>query len=354
MKLSKDDHVDQIEPVKTKHGWLSDACKASVTFHQRGKVDLFVKIKPENGTEMGDYFESKSFDQVEVDFYAKVLADLLSFEEHGSMLEKIIPVFYAGDYCLDKDNRGFYLILQDISASGFEMRSQFNQEEIQNVMENIAIFHAISHAFLLKNPDYLEKQNFPSTFETFINDQDFVQMTERNIEKFVQDQPLDLKEKAENFKKNWIQVYKEKVTLYDSKFLAHGDFWLNNVMIDSNQKSKILDWQMVVPYHPILDVSMMICSSLSRSNLENWSEQLVKHYHANFLRTCQKLDVKDDQPLKNAEDFYQLFLKKGIVITFLIWISAYEDFICSKPDFKPRFDWVFEKCRQFSPDIFEK
>ena len=40
----------------------------------------------------------------------------ISNENLAKDLENMVPKFYSGDFCLDTEKRGFYLILEDLSS----------------------------------------------------------------------------------------------------------------------------------------------------------------------------------------------------------------------------------------------
>ena len=56
----------------------------------------------------------------------------ISNENLAKDLENMVPKFYSGDFCLDTEKRGFYLILEDLSsqysmnteAAGFKASKQ--------------------------------------------------------------------------------------------------------------------------------------------------------------------------------------------------------------------------------------
>ena len=166
-----------------------------------------------------------------------------------------------GDFCLDLENRGFYLIMEDISGKYQMHNKDFNGlsfAQINGILTKMAHFHALTFACNQKYP----KWELNSLYEKFIIEDDIIEATERNIKILLTDleQNPDLHQKVSNLKTNWIQAFKEFCCLKDERFVSHGDLWLNNVMFNSEDESLIFDWQMLVPDHPIIDLALMICT----------------------------------------------------------------------------------------------
>ena len=57
-------------------------------------------------------------DQVEIEVFKNWFPKFVQFEKEQfdgkSELELIVPKFFAGDFSLDHENRGFYLVLEDL------------------------------------------------------------------------------------------------------------------------------------------------------------------------------------------------------------------------------------------------
>ena len=85
--------------------------------------------------------------------------------------------------------------------------------------------------------------------------------------KDLENEDPDLAKAVTNLKKVWLKVYKEKINV-DERFISHGDLWINNIMVNESNMSKILDWQTLCPDHPVMDVGFLLCTSLIPEDLE--------------------------------------------------------------------------------------
>ena len=152
----KSDQVVNINPVEEKNGFLSGVFKAQVII--QGQINhLFIKIISDPDDAYTSIYDTNNFDEVEIIFYKKYLPDLIRFEQTNckrSELENITPKFYRGDYCLEKEKRGFYLIMEDLSVNCFTMAGKGSArsegltfEQVNQILIKMARFHGVSYAF---------------------------------------------------------------------------------------------------------------------------------------------------------------------------------------------------------------
>ena len=73
----------------------------------------------------------------------------------------MVVKFYSGDYSLDPNDRGFYLILDDLSSQ-FKVQTSpegLNFGQLKDILMKIANFHALAYGFTTNNPHAVKKWN---------------------------------------------------------------------------------------------------------------------------------------------------------------------------------------------------
>lgn len=66
--------------------------------------------------------------------------------------------------------------------------------------------------------------------------------------------------------------------------LAHGDYRLDNIFFDSNNRvAAVIDWQTAVPGPVVLDVGYFLVSSLAADTPESTVDDLLAHYHRELV-----------------------------------------------------------------------
>ena len=213
---------------------------------------------------------------------------------------------------MDKASRGFYMIMEDLSKQDFVMvQGSLSLDQCQDVLEKMAHFHAVAFCFAQSHPEIVTSWNLKSLYESLENDAEFEEIMSKNFAKFKQDLEQDksdfLLSKVEKLQGNWRQAYKACVSMKDARFVAHGDLWINNLMF-CGSKSVILDWQMLAPDHPMLDVGLLLCTSLSPDDLSTHYPHLIQIYVEQFAKSCKLFHV-EEIPF-STEEFIELFLNK--------------------------------------------
>ena len=144
----------------------------------------------------------------------------------------MVPKFYFGDYSLEKNSRGFYLILEDLSGQ-YRMKigpEGLNFNQVNDILVKIAGFHAVAYAYNMKNENF----EWESWQLQNSNDPEFFKLVESCFDDFIKDLRTEepkLVEPISNLKKRWLDVYKTKIII-DERFISHGDLWINNVMVN--------------------------------------------------------------------------------------------------------------------------
>ena len=180
-------------------------------------------------------------EEIEIRFYNEFLPALVDFakkeiydnENISKSLERMIPRFYSGDYCLKEDERGFYLILEDISDQYDLLRGREDVffSEIKDVLVKMAIFHSVAFTFNLKNPNTVRKWNLKPWSDKALTKPRYVNLMEKCFELFQNENDTNpsLINVATTLKNTWNNKVFNK-TRNDERFISHGDLWRNNIM----------------------------------------------------------------------------------------------------------------------------
>lgn len=367
---SPSDKVEVVEivAVEEKHGFISGVSKAKVKINNKMK-NMFIKTIVNPDDPLRFVYDVNKYDETEIKFYQELLPALVCFSREDTeeenltkSLENMVAKLYSGDYCLEKEHRGFYLIMEDLSSQyGMKTGPEgLNFQQINDVVVKIAKFHCAGYAYNMNRIRTGEGKNWnlKSWCEKNINDPEFIGYMDTCFDSFIKDlenEDPDLAKAVTNLKKVWLKVYKEKINV-DQRFISHGDLWINNIMVNESNMSKILDWQTLCPDHPVMDVSFLLCTSLTPENLENWANDLIKSYVETFEETCSKFKLEMPFSLK---EFNDMFFDNGVWLVFMFWMSAYdttslayESTIREKPHYKSRFMWQLKNCLKVSPELF--
>lgn len=168
--------VDDLDVCTNDGGVLSSILKANVKIDGE-KHKLFIKIMPPPHLPQKVFIENFALDAIEVATYSSVFKQLEDFEREqlgsSSEIRSISCKFYAGDCCQDKNNRGFYIILEDISET-FKMpdfSNGLNDDQIKNSLRHLAYFHSLSYCYgQIRKVDFLK--DFPMPYHRFLENSD--------------------------------------------------------------------------------------------------------------------------------------------------------------------------------------
>lgn len=300
LNLDDEAKVLSMETITDKNGFLSGVSRATVQFKQNEEPKhLFVKIISEPDDVFTAMFDIYNFDQVEIQFYKEHLPALIAMEESKrstSELKFMSPEFFAGDYNMEKDKRGFYVIMDDLSQKGYKMTQELTFKAANSILAKTATFHALGYAFAKQYPQKVKEWNLSSWYEKFLHDKDFVQVIEKSIETLIsdlQEEEPKTASKISNLRKQWKLFYEESLCSEDHRFLIHGDLWLNNIMVNDQDDGYIIDWQFLTADHPVNDVALLLFTSLSPVHLDDWLQDLLANYVTKFNATLEQCGIHE-------------------------------------------------------------
>lgn len=352
----------EIEVVEVRHvtsftGLRSAATQAEVKINGKPRK-LFIKSMANEDNPFRAVIAENKLDEAEVKLYKQNMPALICFAKEKPELgivddlESMIPAFFSGGCCLEKEGRGFYLILEDLS-DGYSMRNGpegLKYNGIADVLLKIATFHATAYACNNRHPEVIASWKLESWQETTIKYPGCVEYLNRCFDKLIEDltrEEADLLGPAIKLKEHWEMLYKNKICV-DRRFVSHGDLWINNIMMNEANRSKILDWQTICPNHPVLDIGFLLFTSLNPEDIDAWSIDLIGVYFKRFSEICVGFEVETPFDL---DELARLVLENGVVMTFVFLLSCFEEVACKKPHFKKRFMWLLRKCLQVSSEL---
>ncbi len=283
--LNDDVEVIHLNAVSDNAGLLSSTFKAQIkTTAANTTVNLFIKIGFELGKDnhLDEFVGKTNIDRLEVKAYREDLDHLINFEQqnHGtSKIADIIPKVYCCDINANPDDRGLYIIMEDLSNEygPVEKSKGTSFQGLKVILESIATFHAVSYCYgKIKNVIFAANQpKHPTVGFLSLNDRvrkvdGFFEMVKEDFRGHETGQ--DMLPFFEKLSKHWqtamTRVFEDET---ENRFLSHGDLWVNNVMLRKDEKAcKIFDWQFLCPKGPYLDLVRAVAYGAHPSNIDKW------------------------------------------------------------------------------------
>jgi len=349
--------VNSIESLSNKFGVLSSTFKADATVaNQDGcKVNykFFIKIMPEPDTPERKFIEEFCIDAKEILTYKELMPRLQAFEEGikgRSDIPSMIPKFYAGDVCMEKENRGYYVILQDLTPEYqmFSLDGGLSQAQIINALEKLAYFHGLTYSFRKQNSDAFEGVGrFPyrTLLETDMFKGYIDAMFDMAKDELAAAGHDNLASVISQLAKNSQEVFLASFDdLDEALFLSHGDMWANNLMFNKANDCLMIDWQFTMPTSaPFLDFSAIAYLSCSPDETKANLEAMYDAYYSKLDETCQNLgQVK----LPWTKEEYVLQVESRGFLDLFVWMLFSYDTLAGKAIVLQRFVWIFEQTIQ--------
>lgn len=229
------------------------------------------------------------------------------------------------------------IILEDAQHTSYELHKDLmNLENSKFMAAKLAKFHAASYC-LLNNSANKDFENVSGGL--FLQkSSDGVKFMEENFVIFTEEisKWSGFESYAEKFEKlspsfasRSAEVYnQDKVNL---KVLNHGDFHYNNMLIkfDSDKKNVmdvlLIDFQLSSFGSAAVDLYYLLYLVCDRETRDNHREQLIHHYHQQFVKTLDQLGHMGKAPslVDINEDLLKCgFLEVVIVVCFLPFLYA--------------------------------
>jgi hypothetical protein len=218
----------------------------------------------------------------------------------------------------------------------------------------VAHFHAVSYAYGLKNKIDFSKE-FPSMFTKLMDDEYLVEMLQKHFQILIQDlkqveENKDLARHVEILAKNYQNSMPRMLNHVDSRFLAHGDFWSNNVMFGpGNKDCKFIDWQFLIGGPPCFDFATMALSNASPDKTVAWLDDLLHTYDDNFASSCKAFNIK--APF-SFDEFVIDVKTKGFLMVLGVYLFFYDQ-IGREPNNHKRMAWILRKAVEYDRKLLE-
>lgn len=315
---------------------LSDILSVYVEYHlvddpvESSKLEIVIKLLPQDPFSRFFVTEAK-FDLREIQFYTKVLPDLLAFQK-AHIKEGAEPINISVPQCLHSHYvSGRYrvsdghvhqheedltdtspeppesiLVLQDMRPLGYRAAhfiKGLTLEETKAALCALANVHALSLS--MKTVEKIDlNERYPFLFQVNKATESYQQLVEQGLPqltKFLEDQTgyegivailQGYRAKTRHLIEHLLEP-EEPMGL-----MAHTDFWCNNLLFHKQKLDEqledscvILDWQMITYSRPTNDVALLMVSSLPSDIRRNNSEELLDIYFDRLKANCSKLGV---------------------------------------------------------------
>ena len=285
-------------------------------------MPLFVKTPPSDPM-MRKLLLDMRMDVTEVDFYRKVLKRLQKFEVEQtgkSLLSEVIPKCYLGHYDQDVNNQGslgFVLALEDLVEQGFTMfdvNNGMNHQEIRQMLDAIAVLHAVSYTFATVNsiswPEYYPSM---SKYSEHVNNPVMKSLLDETLNRYLKSDDADRDKRLAEFVSKMEEEMSKLLAKDSYKCLVHADFWTTNIMHGKDGTCKLFDFQFATCGDPMFDVSLVLLFNSNIAEVKDDIGDLLRHYYMTFNRIVASLDRKGTVPLlwKSFDEIKANFEREG-------------------------------------------
>lgn len=360
--------VTKLESVANKGGVLSSVFRATIKVVQSSPTSkseeqhkLFIKVMPDPKSIQRVFIANFGLDVKEVDTYKRLLPQLEKFELSNtgtSSIKSISPVFYDGHVSLDPEQRGFYVILQDLCPDYNMVTMEgtgLSVKQILLALEQLAYFHALTYSYgQVQNVDFSKDAKYKLPYDKFLSDSgvhEFLKhmfgLAQKDLKTSGHDKLVGIiKNMSDNYKEPFYESYD-----IDGRFLSHSDMWANNVMFDEGStKCVLVDWQFCSSSSPFLDYAAIAFLSTSPEVTRQNFQVMLEKYFDKFANTVAKHKV-DLMPF-SLEEFEEGTKRKGFFALFIWLIFSYDPCVIVPGVFE-RFVWIFEQALLYSPEKFK-
>lgn len=313
---------------------LSDILSVFVEYeledNESSKLEIIIKLLPQDP--FSRYFVTEAkFDLREIQFYTKVLPDMLAFQEKH-LKDGEEPLLVSVPKCLHSHYvSGRYrvsdghvhqhdedladnspeppesiLVLQDMRPFGYRA-SHFIKGltlvETEAAIRALANVHALSLAMKTKEKMDLNER-YPFLFQINKATESYQQLVEQGLPqltKFLEEQKgyEEIAEILRGFRSKTRFLIEHLLQPEEPLgLMTHTDFWCNNLLFNEDKLAEgladscvILDWQMITYSRPTNDIALLMVSSLSSDIRRKNSKELLDMYYASLKSNCLKLGV---------------------------------------------------------------
>ncbi len=360
LEIEEELEVVKLEQVKNKKGIFSEAFKAIIRLPADGKtLDLFIKMGISSENSFSSFVAKYNLEATEVKAYVEDLPQLVEFEKTHlgfSGLEDVIPKVYAANSVNDKEKRGCYFVMEDLSKDFQPVKSE-NDVTFENLklgLQYIARLHGVSYCHSVMSKITWPKQK-RHLFTKFFDDQENIDKIKDNFKQVIKDLEVmeagkHLAPRMEHLSKTFEESFKTCVG-NDDRILVHGDFWCDNVMFSQDEsKCKIFDWQFFSSASPVVDFKDMAIMSVPLEKMADWLPKLTDVYYEKLTKTCQAFNIENpftkERLIKDCN-------AQGTFALVADWMLFYDPDIDREKGRMERLIWLLERAIKYNPKHFQ-
>ncbi|XP_030040535.2 uncharacterized protein LOC115455887 [Manduca sexta] len=277
-------------------------------------------------------FKSHEFFKNEINFYEKVLPELITFQSGRNVAEpydKYVNLFLAYS-----DGTNDVICLEDASLENFgcAVRQEgIDYEHCKITFKVLAKFHALSFAMKDQQPEKFQKIS-TELFETYYHDRLWNWYS--RFWKRICGIAIDAVEKeypnsiyVERLKKFAVpERYQDMIDAATkttaTAVISHGDSWTNNFLYKYEDSrpvdAKIIDFQLSRCASPVLDLTFAIYACTSQDLRLKYYEELLKYYHDVLSKEIRDMgsDPEKIYPWSLFMDEIQKYSYFGLAFSF--------------------------------------
>lgn len=304
-------------------------------------LEIIIKLLPQDPFSRFFVTEAK-FDLREIQFYTKVLPDMLAFQETHlkdgqSPIRVSVPKclhshYVSGRYRVsdghvhqhDEDLTNTspeppesILVLQDMRPFGYRAAhfiKGLTFAETEAAIRALSNVHALSLA--MKTVEKLElNEHYPFLFQVNKATDSYQQLVEQGLPqltKFLEEQKgyEEIVEILKGYRAKTRYLIEHLLQPEEPLgLMTHTDFWCNNLLFHEEKLKEgaedacvILDWQMITYSRPANDVALLMVSSLPSDIRRKNSEELLDIYYKSLKENCLKLGVDIEKELEFSRE----------------------------------------------------
>ncbi|CAL4144049.1 unnamed protein product, partial [Meganyctiphanes norvegica] len=291
---------------------------------QQITYNLVVKLRPQDPFEI-EMNNHLGLNIKEYKIYSSIMAELNNFqaEKAGNEFRINIPKLIYGKQTDDE----FVLVMENLKEFGYDLKAMtegLNLTESKNALEQIARLHAVSYVY---NIQYNILQKFPCMninkilSAALLGSSSAINMALGLLKTRPEmNTMLDKLDSAKHHIENNIKQVLNNLPENKMYVLNHGDFWINNLLLKHTIQNEdddsttcdvqLIDWQLSHWGSPAFDLHYFFGSCITPEQRQQYSEQLLQHYHQVFTAVTIRLGapVPDWTYTKFKQEFDRLAL----------------------------------------------
>ncbi|KAF5308893.1 hypothetical protein FQR65_LT00593 [Abscondita terminalis] len=277
-------------------------------------LKVVAKMCPPNEM-LKEVFDTAVTFKKEINAYNTVLPTLLKFQEEncGKTCEKIYAECFASRFSLNSNSDvddDAIILLENLKLSQYDVANRmegFSLDQTELVLEALSTLQAVPIALKMKNPDLFNSNILSHLSRNRIFD--IVDAETENVDVDFVLQTAEADERCKIYKyrideamRTGLKNHREFIGREPYATISHNDFWVNNIMLKSNErKCKIVDFQLMDYDSCVNDLLFFIFTSVQEDVLNENLDYLIRFYYDELLRKLTEL--KCDTKLFTFDSF---------------------------------------------------